>query len=48
MVAFITRFLRVNNDFFSSFNANGFTFDFSLSAIYLDQTSFELLMLLLG
>ena len=38
MVAFITRFLRVNNDFLSSFNANSFTFDFSLYAIYLDQT----------
>ena len=48
MVAFITRFLMVNNDFLSSFNPNGFTFDFSLYAVYLDKTSFELLMLLLG
>ena len=48
MVAFIKRLLMVNNDFLSSFNPNGFTFDFSLYAVYLDQTSIQLLMLLLG
>ena len=38
MVAFITRFLMVNNDFLSSpFSPDGFTFDFSLYSVYLDR-----------
>ena len=44
MVAFITRFLMVNNDFLSSpSNPDGFTFDFSLYSVYLDRrTVFKL------
>ena len=35
MVTFITRFPIVSNDFLSSFNPDGFTFDFSLYPAYL-------------
>ena len=38
MVAFITTFLMVNNDFLSSpSNPDGFTFDFLLYSVYLDR-----------